>query len=220
MGEVIRVALIDDDALVVSALARVLVDEGLEVASVSTSVATGLERVKALRPDVVVCDVMLEGHPTGLELPTRLGTIGLADTPVLLLSSFGTDYLVGVARRSGAVGYVTKHADPGALASAIKVVAAGEQVFPPVRIPDTAGPTPTQLALIRAVADGLSTTEAAARLSMSTRTVDAHLRTLFERYGVVSRTQLVVVAIRNGWITELPFGGASRSPRRSPSAGG
>ena len=90
MGEVITVALIDDDAVVGAALARVLMDEGLQVSSVSSSVVAGLARIKATRPDVVVCDVMIDGHPLGFDMPTHLGSIGLGDTPVLLLSSFGS----------------------------------------------------------------------------------------------------------------------------------
>lgn len=211
MDEVIRVAIIDDDQLVGAGVAHLLVGMGLEVASVSTSIETGLERIKAMHPDVVVCDVMLDGRPTGLDLPARLGAIG-AEARVVLLSSYGPEHLVDLARQSGATGYVTKRADVDALAAAIRVVATGEQVFPPVRSPGRSGPTPKEVAVIRAVADGLSTEEIAGRLTISKRTVETHLRKLFQRYGVASRTQLVVVAIRKGWITELPTGGSSPRP--------
>ncbi len=210
MGEVIRVALIDDDALVGTGVAQLLIDRGFQVSSVSTSIIAGLAHIKSLRPDVVVCDVMLGGQLVGLDLAARLDAIGASPTPVLLLSSYGTDYLVDVARRSGAAGYATKDVGPGALASAIRVVAGGGQVFPPARASRRAGPTPKEVAVIRAIADGLSTSEVAGRLAISRRTVEAHLRKLFERYGVASRTQLVVMAIRLGWITELPSVSASR----------
>lgn len=224
MDEVIRVALIDDDALVATALARVLFDEGIQVSSVSTTIADGIDCVRAMRPDVVLADVMLVGRPDGLDLAKRLDLPGMKATPVLLISSFGVDHLVDLARRSGAAGYVTKGINPGALASTIRVVAAGGQAFPHVRRARQPSPTPREVAVIEAVAAGWSTKEIAGRLAISTRTVEAHLRRLFERNGVASRTQLVVLAIRRGWITELPTGesahhGASGHAQRVEPSG-
>jgi DNA-binding NarL/FixJ family response regulator len=200
----IRIALIDDDALVGAGLARVLVEPDVMVTSVSTALEGGIDRIVTERPDVVVCDVMLDGTPKGLDLPARLRATRAAGTPVILLSSFGADHLVGLARDRGAAGYLTKDVDPGVLVSAIRVAAAGGHTF---RGPTPGGdrsPSPREIEVIRAVANGWSTDETGRRLSISSRTVDAHLRRMFERYDVASRTQLVILAVQRGWITELP----------------
>lgn len=213
MATLIKVALIDDDAMVGEGLAHLLTDRGLDVCSVSTSLETGLARILAQRPDVVVCDVMLDGRAAGLGLPQLLAGSRAQGTPVILLSSFGPDSLVDLAQRTGAAAYVTKGGSADHLASVVRVVAAGDQVFPESRGEGHVGPTPRELEVIRAVADGLATKQIAPRVGMSERTVETHLRDLSRRYGVSNRTQLVVLAIRNGWITELPIGAGTPGPR-------
>jgi DNA-binding NarL/FixJ family response regulator len=204
MAEVIRIAIIDDDGLVAEGLARLLDGPDLAVVSVSSTLVDGVERILAQHPDVVLCDVMLDGIPGGLELPRRLRETFAAAIPVVLLSSFATDHLVDLARAGGAAGYVAKDSGILSLTASIRVVADGGQAFPRPSGSGERSPTPREVDVIRAVADGCSTDEAGRRLGISPRTVDAHLKRLFDRYGVASRTQLVVLAVRRGWIVELP----------------
>ncbi|HET9851388.1 MAG TPA: LuxR C-terminal-related transcriptional regulator, partial [Candidatus Limnocylindrales bacterium] len=61
-------------------------------------------------------------------------------------------------------------------------------------------PSARELAVIRGVRSGDTSDEIGRALAISTRTVESHLRRLFDRYGVVSRTELAVLAIEEGWI--------------------
>ena len=63
-------------------------------------------------------------------------------------------------------------------------------------------PTPRELEIVALVAEGLSNAEIADRLSLRVKTVESQLRRLFDRYDVTSRTALVRLAERQGWIEE------------------
>jgi DNA-binding NarL/FixJ family response regulator len=66
------------------------------------------------------------------------------------------------------------------------------------------GPSPREVQVIRLVADGFSSEEVGQRMGLSSRTVEKHLTRLYVRYEVASRTQLAILGVRKGWISELP----------------
>jgi DNA-binding NarL/FixJ family response regulator len=57
--------------------------------------------------------------------------------------------------------------------------------------------------VLQLVVDGASNDEIGSRLGISSRTVESHLRRLFERHGVASRTELAARALREGWLEEV-----------------
>ena len=63
-------------------------------------------------------------------------------------------------------------------------------------------PTARELEIVALVAEGLSNAEIAERLSLRVKTVESQLRRLFDRYDVASRTALVRLALRQGWIDQ------------------
>ena len=62
------------------------------------------------------------------------------------------------------------------------------------------GLSPRQVEVLRLVADGGSNRAIGERLGMSDRTVEVHLRNVFDRLGVSSRTEAVIEAMRQGWL--------------------
>lgn len=198
-----RVVLIDDDLLVEEGIAAMLERAGLEVVAVERDSILGIRAVEESRPDVVLCDVMLDGEPRGFEILRALREGTAATTPVLMLSSFAPSYFVDLARESGAAGYLTKAADPAGLAAAIRCVAAGGRAFPEATIAERR-PSPRELEVVRLAASGRSNSEIGGDLGISTRTVEAHLDRLFDRYGVRDRIALTRLALRKGWVVELP----------------
>jgi DNA-binding NarL/FixJ family response regulator len=57
--------------------------------------------------------------------------------------------------------------------------------------------------VLQLVVDGASNDEIGSRLGISSRTVESHLRRLFERFGVASRTELAARALREGWLEDV-----------------
>jgi two-component system response regulator DesR len=129
---------------------------------------------------------------------------------VLLLSGFGHQSVLRAAVERGAAGYLDKGAEVGEIVDAIRVVAAGGTVF---RAADLAAsraaprrPSDREIEVIVAVAAGATNAEVAAGLGLSEKTVESHLHRLFDRYGLLSRTELAVLAMNEGWVAE-PRGG-------------
>lgn len=200
----IRLVLIDDQPIVDLGIGSLLESQGFDVVGCATSLGEGIETIVAQRPDVVICDLMFEGEPDGLELMAALDATQARGTPVLMLSSYSMSYLIGLAQEAGAAGFVAKDADPATLVEAIRSVGSGGRCFPAMQAAPRA-PTHRELEIIRGVADGCSSDEVSVRLGVTARTVDTHLARMFERYGAASRTQLAMLAVRNGWIIKLPI---------------
>jgi DNA-binding NarL/FixJ family response regulator len=108
------------------------------------------------------------------------------------------------AFRLGAAGFVLKDAPIGDLLAAIRAAAAGSLHFG-LRPGQRLALTERELDVVRKVVEGRSNDEIGAELNISSKTVESHLRRIFERVGVGSRTELATRAVREGWL-DLPPG--------------
>lgn len=216
----IRVAVVDDHPLVASALESAAERESatggsshdapIRLVATGRTLAEGLA-VAAAGPggagaaDVIVCDIQLAGEAEGL---TVLDEARRHDRAVIILTSFERSSFMREAFERGAAGFLPKTAPIEAILDAIRVVARGGTAFP-ARVLDgiRAAPRPPserELDVLVRLRDGDSNDEVARHLGLSSRTVESHLRRLFDRYGVLSRTELVVLALAEGWIAGPP----------------
>ena len=103
----IRVALVDDQAIVRAGLARILSPpDGFEVVAECISGQEAIERLPALRPDVILMDVRMPDLD-GITATARLRS-SAAGSPVLVLTTFGEDEVLWDAIEAGAAGFVLK----------------------------------------------------------------------------------------------------------------
>jgi DNA-binding NarL/FixJ family response regulator len=210
----IRLVLVDDHPAILDAVSgAVSATHDLTVIATARTFETALARLTdpaAERPDVVISDIQLAGEAEGLRLLERL--TATADPPaVLFLSSFDQPALLRAAFEKGAAGFLTKTAEVDEILGAVRTVARGGTVFSAtaLRAVRTAPrrPSDRELEVLAQVCAGASNDEVAMRLGLSEKTVESHLRRLFDRYGVLSRTELAVLAVREGWIGEAPVTG-------------
>jgi DNA-binding NarL/FixJ family response regulator len=217
--------LLADDHDIVREGTRRLLERDLELQVVGEA-ADGEEAVRLaaeLHPDVVVMDVRMP-RLTGLEATKRIK--GRSPTiRVLVLSAYEDNEYVFPLLEAGADGYLLKTTSGRELERAIHAVFGGQSVLDPQvtgKVVDHAthravGPVEAlsgrELEVLQAVAAGLSNKEVGEQLAISTATVQAHLRNIFGKLGVDSRTEAVTYALEQGWIR---LGGASgRSGRRA-----
>ena len=196
----IRVAIVDDHPVVREGTAALLgVQPGLVVVGTAASLEGAAPLLDPTAVDVLLLDIRL-GAGSGLSL---LG--GPAPKPaVIVLTAYDYPQYAAAARRLGASGFVVKTAPVAELVAAIRCAAAGGEAF-------GCGPdawagarlTARELSVVRLVADGRSNDEIGAALGISTKTVEGHLRRLFERLAIQSRTELATRAVREGWL-EVP----------------
>ena len=192
----IRVAVVDDHPLVREGTAAI-VDraDDMEIAGVAGSLVE-------LRPmldgsvDVLLLDLRL-GQESGFDL---LRSADDAPMPaVVCLTSYDYPQYADAAMRLGAVGFVVKTAPTSELLDAVRRAAAGGLAFG-VRPGRGVLLSDRERQVVTQVVDGASNDEIGARLGISARTVESHLRRLFDRTGVASRTELVARALREGWL--------------------
>ncbi len=216
----VRVAIVDDHPLVGGGLAALLATEtNLEVVGVARDTAGAFELIDRARPDVVVCDVQL-GDESGFSLLERYAG---GSSAVVMYSSHDHPTYHRAAFDGGAAAFVLKSGESAGLVEAIRAAAAGRTSFSPstIRAVRSSGtlPTPRELQVIEQLAEGRSTDEVAATLGIGPRTVESHLRSLFDRFDVQSRTDIVIRAVREGWIRPRSTGGTAERTGGPPPEG-
>jgi DNA-binding NarL/FixJ family response regulator len=206
MSEKISVLLVDDHALVRRGFRRMLEDE--EDIVVKGEASDGEEAVRLahqLHPDVIVMDCALPGI-SGL-VATRKILERDSNAAVLMLSMHSEDTWVRQALDSGARGYMLKNAVDLELVTAIRRVAAGEEVLDPqiarratLKGERETGLTVRELEILQLIVGGLSNKEIAAQLKLSSNTVAVHRANIMDALGIHKTAELVVYAIRNGLV--------------------
>jgi DNA-binding NarL/FixJ family response regulator len=219
---VIRVLLADDQALVRAGF-RALVDaeEDLEVVAEAADGDAAVALAREHAPDVVLMDVRMP-RCDGLEATAAItGDAALAETRVLVLTTFELDEYVFGALRAGASGFLLKDVEPADLLIAIHVVAGGEALLAPrvtrrlieafatrpaAQLPEDGREhvlddlTAREREVLGLVGAGLSNGEIAERLVLSPLTAKTHVSRLFMKLGVRDRAQLVVLAYETGLV--------------------
>jgi DNA-binding NarL/FixJ family response regulator len=218
----IGVVIADDQALVRGGF-RVLVDSAPDMVVLGEA-ADGTQAValaREQRPDVVLMDIRMP-IADGIEATRRIkADEATAAVKVLILTTFDLDEYVFAALRAGASGFMLKDTSPEELLAGIRVVAAGDGLLSPsvtrrlienfVTRPAPAVPTAPALdvltererEVLAEVARGLSNTQIAEHLHMSTATAKTHVSRLFTKLGARDRAQLVVIAYETGLVNPV-----------------
>jgi DNA-binding NarL/FixJ family response regulator len=206
MTDTIRVIVADDQQVVREGLVALLeLIDGIEVTGAAANGAEALEVVRRIRPDVVLMDLQMP-EVDGVAATRAIMAEDLA-VDVLVLTSFSDSERIIAALDAGAVGYLLKDADPEDVLQGIRAVSRGESPIHPraarALLGVRAGSQQVQLTsreteVLGLVRAGLANKQIARRLSISERTVKAHLTSAFARIGVTDRTQAALWAERNG----------------------
>lgn len=194
----IRVLFLEDDRGPAEATMEALTSRGIAVIGLVSTVDEAVARAASDRPDVIVADIDVAGD-LALGLPAALPADGPA---VLWWSGHDERYRVPAAQAGGS-GYVSKGAGFEELVSAIRRVAVGQTTWLQVDLRALRDapkpPSARELEVLAGVAAGRPSKEIAAGLGIVERTVESHLRRMFDRDGVSNRIELTNLARRNGW---------------------
>lgn len=214
-----RVLLADDQALVRAGFKALLASQAdIDVVGEAADGAEALSLARAERPDIVLMDVRMP-RMDGLEATQQITADGrLADTRVIVLTTFELDEYVFGALRAGASGFLLKDIDPPDLLSAVRVVAGGDALLAPrltrrlieafvaqdravvVEGDELAELTPREREVLTLVGRGLSNAEIADTLVLSPLTAKTHVARLFQKLDARDRAQLVVIAYESGLV--------------------
>jgi DNA-binding NarL/FixJ family response regulator len=216
---VIRVFLVDDQALVRAGLRLVIAAQSdMEVVGEAGDGRDALEALAVTTADVVLMDVRMPRLDGVAATGHLIERDGQRAPRVLVLTTFDLDEYVFAAIRAGASGFLLKDAQPEELLAAIRAVASGDAVVAPSAtrrlLEHVAGALPGAPArderlttvtdrereVLLSVARGASNAEIGAELHMAEATVKTHVGRLLTKLGARDRVQLVVYAYEHGLV--------------------
>ncbi len=196
----IRVAIVDDHPVVRDGMAALLREyPGIEIAGTAASLDLAEPLLDPALVDVLLLDIRL-GQETGFQLLERHGDAGRRPA-VVVLTAFAQVEYAAAAYRLGAAALVLKTAPMPELVAAIRKAAARE-VSGGERNLAAVDPTLTtrEQEIVRYVVEGRTNDEIGVALSIATKSVEGHLRRIFERLGIESRAELGTRAVLEGWL--------------------
>lgn len=216
MTEKLRVAVIDDDIMVRSALGNYLaVADDMEVTLSTARPEEVIAAASRDELDIVITDVQMPGMD-GIELTSRLKEVA-PKLPVLVLTTFDLDDHMLGALSAGASGFLLKDVDPQGLLNSVRVAVSGGRVVAPAPVqrlvhravseesetrpsksPESLGLTERELTVVREMCRGLGNREIAKALHLSEATIKSYVSAIMQKMGVNSRTLAVIEALRAG----------------------
>jgi NarL family two-component system response regulator LiaR len=216
MGK-IKILIADDHAVVRDGTRQILEKEAdMNVVAEAADGAEAIKLTASTRPDVVIMDIAMP-NVDGIEATRQIKSM-YPSIAVLVLSAYDDDQFVFSLLEAGAAGYLLKTTHSHELIDAVRQVYAGESVLHPSIarkvlnrfVPvtgKTSGQKPTgflserEIEVLRLATGGFSNQSIAGELCLSLRTVQAHLSHIFNKLQVSSRTEAVVRALKEGWVT-------------------
>jgi NarL family two-component system response regulator LiaR len=218
----INVLLDEDHVITRQGIRRLIEDEkGVTVIGEASDGEEAVQMVTDLKPDIVIMDIAMP-KLNAIEA-TRQIKLTSPRTAVLILSAYDDDEYVFALLKVGAAGYLLKNVSGDELTRAIRAVYKGEPVLDPMvarkvmnyfKLPGKGRGlekpsehlSNRETDILKLAAKGMTNKDIADKLHLSNRTVEGHLRTIFNKLGVGSRTEAVLYGLRKGWFTleELP----------------
>ena len=210
----IKVVLVDDHAVVRSGLHLLLeAQEDIEVVGEAGNAKDAVFRARALKPDVILLDVVMPGE-SGIEVLPKL-LKEAPETKVLVLSMQDDPSYVREAFAAGASGYVLKEAVDEEVVSAVREIASGGRYVHPAlgarmitaeakeRAAAEADPlSDREREILRLLALGHTNQEIARKLYISVRTAESHRAHIMQKLGLSTRAELVRYALSHGLLAE------------------
>lgn len=207
--QAIRVLVVDDHPIFRAGICERLksVESQITVVGEGSTGQQACDLAMKLRPQVILMDIAMPGM-TGIEA-TRKITHDFPEIEIIILSVYDDDQYVNAALQAGASGYLLKTVEEGELREAvIKVSKGGSALSSSVargvltRMSGSSahGLSERELQVLELAARGATNRAIAKELFLSIRTIEAHMRNVFEKLGVSSRTEAVTQAVLHHWI--------------------
>lgn len=203
--DVLRVLIVDDHPMMREGIQGAIDRQpDMIVVGEASNGADGVEKYRALKPDIVLMDLQMPGIG-GVEAITTICREDSA-AKVIVLTTYSGDMHALRALKAGAVGYLLKGAVRKDLLSTIRAVHRGDRRLPAAVASELAMHvadeplTPRELDVLKCLAEGHSNKQIAWRLTISQDTVKTHLKSIFGKLNVTDRTGAITIAAKRGII--------------------
>ncbi|MFC1990562.1 response regulator [Chloroflexota bacterium] len=216
MGK-IKILIADDHVVVREGTRQILEQESdMEVVAEAADGEEAVRLASISKPDVAIIDIAMP-KVDGVEATKQIKAL-YPDIAVLILTAYDDDQFVFGLLEAGAAGYLMKSVRGREITDAVRRIHAGESVLHPAiarKVLNRFVPSQDKLArhkplevlsdreieVLKLAAKGMSNQDIANDLCLSLRTIQAHLGHIFNKLQVSSRTEAVVRALKEGWVT-------------------
>ncbi|MBE0480315.1 MAG: response regulator transcription factor [Dehalococcoidia bacterium] len=218
----IKILIADDHAVVREGTRQILEQEqDLEVVAEAGDGEETIDMAVRCQPDIAIIDIAMP-KLDGIEATRQIKQL-CPNVTVLILTAYDDDQFIFSLLEAGAAGYLLKSVRSRELVDAVRAVYAGESVLHPLvarkvlnrfasstERAKAGGPreglSEREMEVLKLATRGYSNKDIAEELGLSTRTVQGHLGHIFNKLNVSSRTEAVVCALKEGWVTlkDLP----------------
>jgi DNA-binding NarL/FixJ family response regulator len=211
----IEIIIADDHVVVRKGTRQILEAEpDFKVVGEAVNGEEAVKLVTELKPNVAIVDIAMPVLD-GIKATKRIKTIS-PSTAVLILSVYDNDEFVFALLEAGAAGYLLKDASGQDIVNAIRAICRGESVLHPIiarKVMNRFFPVTNmkketekvlgdrELEVLRLASNALSNQDIAEKLGISLHTVEAHMRHIFTKLQVSSRTEAMLYALKQGWIS-------------------
>lgn len=204
-----RVLLVEDHKMVRQGTRLYLESMGIVVIGEATNGREAVEMVSQLQPDVVIMDIHLP-ELTGIEATRRIRHEHQS-VRILMLTAYDEPAYIYALLEAGADGFILKTAELATLYRALLEVAGGQKAFDAATLARAAGHqtgnmgqiselTDREIEVLYLAGQGCTNKEIGQKLFISDRTVQGHLRNIYEKLNVSTRTEAVTWALQYGII--------------------
>ena len=222
MAKKIKLLLADDHRVVREGLSAILeTKEEIQIVGEAKDGGEAVEQARQLLPDVILMDMRMPGM-TGVEA-TRIIKREMPHIGIIALTMYDDQQHIFDLVRAGATGYLLKDSDSTEILAAIRAVSKGESLIHPSvaskilaefsLLVEGKGKkksflehdlTEREISVLRLVAEGKTNKEIGNVLDLSEKTIKNHVRNIFQKLHIDTRTQAVILAIRKGIIDLEP----------------
>ncbi|MBV8815962.1 MAG: response regulator transcription factor [Verrucomicrobia bacterium] len=200
----IRIMLADDHLIVREGLVTVLGEEpDFEFVGFAEDGEQACEEYARLRPDVLLLDLRMPKRD-GLQVAREL--VSKFQARVIILTTFDNEEDLKQSLKAGAKGYLLKEAEKEEIADAIRTVSQGASYLPAklggklATFAFRSELTERELDVLRLMCEGKSNKEIGSKLFITEGTVKTHVKSIFYKLDVISRSEAVSTAIRKGLV--------------------
>jgi NarL family two-component system response regulator LiaR len=218
----VKVLLAEDHVITRQGIRRVLEDApGIQVVGEAGDGEEAVALAAATQPDVIIMDIAMP-KLNGIEATKQIKAVR-PTTAVLILSAYDDDEYVFGLLEAGAAGYLLKTVSGDELIRAVRAVFGGEPVLDPVvarkvinRVTShgktreeakaSEALTNREMEVLGLAATGMGNKDISSNLHLSRRTIEGTLRAIFNKLGVSSRLEAILIGLKRGWfkLEELP----------------
>jgi len=211
----IKVIIADDHTVVRKGTRQILEQEpDFQVVGEASNGEEALKLVGNLAPNIAIIDISMP-VVNGIDVTRKIKQTS-PSTAVLILSNYDNDEFVFALLEAGAAGYLLKDASGQDITNAVRAISRGESVLHPIitrkvinrLLPSTTEKKETakvlgdrELQVLNLASKALSNREIADSMGLSLHTIEAHMRHIFSKLQVGSRTEAILFAIKQGWIS-------------------